>query len=475
MVYRSKDVNTKVYIKNNQLYETAVYDSPFYLRSPGNLWNSMSIPSDCSGQVVEVQIYAAYDINSLTFDHVYLGDEHDIYLSFEKSKLVAIVISLLVILIGLSLIFLDLMPYYRKSAKDHQSLYLGLYAFLMGLWSLLETNVFQLYLEDPRIVQLLDNMAMIMDNLPLLFFLDCQYHIFRKRFVKLICILQAMYVFVCMAIQFSGSMDLHDVLKGSWFFSFANDVILIWCAGIFLWEFYKTKKLDSQMALQMFGILVLIGTALYSLTQYTVTDDMDRADKLRIGLLFFMVSFSISSQLQMYRLLTQGLKYDFVRELAYKDGLTGLRNRTAYLEQLERIEGQDGQSLGVVFFDVNNLKQINDRLGHDLGDRMICDAADVISKSFGKQGKGYRIGGDEFCVLMVGDDLQQRYQTCEQLFYQEIQKKNQGRNKPYTLQIAHGFSQCMATNTASINKTIAEADGYMYSDKARLKEQIGMS
>ena len=198
---------------------------------------------------------------------------------------------------------------------------------------------------------------------------------------------------------------------------------------------------------------------------------MDRAQFLRVGMLFFIIFFGISSQIRTYQLMEQGLKYDIVKNLAYVDGLTGVGNRTAYLEKLEKLEQQsENLSLGIVFLDINNLKQVNDRQGHDQGDTLICSAANIIQNTYGKQGNVFRIGGDEFCVLLEGEDLDSCYQEATKEFYHAIDELNKEDNLSAILQIAQGFSICRTAKASEVNKAISEADERMYLDKRRLKQ-----
>lgn len=472
LLYRSKDVYTKVFVGEEQLYETRVYDSRFYNRSPGNLWNRVDIADKYSEQYVEIQIYMVYDTNAITIDYTRLGDAENIIHTIVSDKLEAVFLSCMVIMIGIIMMFMQLVPVYNKNHKNKGIIYLGLYATLVGIWSLLETNIMQLYMDDVRIVQLLDNMVMIVDNIPLLFYLDYHYHLLKRKLIRVYAILQVDYIAICVIMQFTGIRDLHHLLKGAWICSFLNDALLIACAIYFCIRYVRTKKMDMQVGIQLIGILALIITAFISAADYTQADGMDRAQFLRVGMLFFVIFFGISSQLQTYQLIEQGLKYDIVKKLAYLDGLTGVGNRTAYLEHLEKLEESAGQfSLGIVFMDINNLKQANDNEGHDQGDLLILKAAEVIRDTFGKEGEVYRIGGDEFCVLMKGNNLERRYQYAADSFFERVKEVNEEGILPVEFQIAHGFSACYEAKTSTINKAIAEADGRMYSDKARLKER----
>ncbi len=85
-------------------------------------------------------------------------------------------------------------------------------------------------------------------------------------------------------------------------------------------------------------------------------------------------------------------------ELSYVDKLTGLGNRNNYIQMLEQLEKTPPPNLGVVFIDLNGLKIVNDRLGHNAGDEYIKNLAGIFKKHFRAEDI-YRIGGDEFVFL----------------------------------------------------------------------------
>ncbi|MBO4573353.1 MAG: diguanylate cyclase [Clostridia bacterium] len=91
-------------------------------------------------------------------------------------------------------------------------------------------------------------------------------------------------------------------------------------------------------------------------------------------------------------------------EYAYRDQMTGLKNRRAYTEELERLSGELPEDLFVIILDVNGLKKINDNFGHEAGDELIIAAATCIRNAFTDTDDVYRIGGDEFCVITSGTE-----------------------------------------------------------------------
>lgn len=102
----------------------------------------------------------------------------------------------------------------------------------------------------------------------------------------------------------------------------------------------------------------------------------------------------------------KGVFAPFHKKLAYTDVLTGLDNRTAFEMDLRRLqyEIRDHEKIVFIVFDLNNLKMVNDMLGHGAGDDYLKKGAQIIHKHFDCVGQCYRIGGDEFCVIAETSD-----------------------------------------------------------------------
>ena len=112
---------------------------------------------------------------------------------------------------------------------------------------------------------------------------------------------------------------------------------------------------------------------------------------------------------------------------------------------------------------------VNDNYGHEFGDELIKSAAKIIDDSFGHFGKSYRIGGDEFCVLVTGDDLEEKYERALTVFYNLINESNRKKLCVCDIQIAHGFASCTKITKEKIEEAIAIADNEMYRNKTDLK------
>ena len=158
-------------------------------------------------------------------------------------------------------------------------------------------------------------------------------------------------------------------------------------------------------------------------------------------------------------------KNKMISAMAFLDGLTGVKNKNAHLETVRRIDKQilEGTAkFAVCMLDVNNLKQINDNLGHEEGDKIIIGCCYTLCKGF-SHSPVFRIGGDEFVAIIEGDDYENREQIYDKLCRKEIEVKN----------VKYNFAVGMATFNAGtdhcFNDTFKRADQDMYLNKKAMK------
>ena len=160
--------------------------------------------------------------------------------------------------------------------------------------------------------------------------------------------------------------------------------------------------------------------------------------------------------------------------LAYRDPLTGLRNATSYKHWVnefnKEIQGKNAE-FGVMVLDVNYLKDTNDKYGHDMGNKLLVTAARIISDIF-KRSPVFRIGGDEFLVILQNRDLNE----CEVLFEKfdkacaETSVETDGANIP--VRVAKGFSIYNPEGDTQFVDVFNRADEAMYIDKRDMKAKM---
>jgi len=153
-------------------------------------------------------------------------------------------------------------------------------------------------------------------------------------------------------------------------------------------------------------------------------------------------------------------------DITHIEEMTGLYNRRFYEEQLSKIR-EIGKPQGVVLaaMDLNDLKVTNDTLGHAAGDELIKSAAAIISSCFGEYGDCFRIGGDEFAVIMHSPEKSPK--EFKEEFDAKV-KAFKGRAVSH-ISIAYGLVEASEHPEMSIDNLVVLADKEMYLDKSRIK------
>ena len=150
--------------------------------------------------------------------------------------------------------------------------------------------------------------------------------------------------------------------------------------------------------------------------------------------------------------------------LAFQDSLTGVRNKMAYdnyrAKLSDRIESGEVKSYGIAIFDTNNLKEINDTYGHENGNAYLINSCKLICQIF-THSPVFRIGGDEFLVVLTGRDLDNHHELMSQL--KESMDLTKNASFPWKqISIACGLAIASYAKATTIADTFNKADKNMY-------------
>ncbi|MGM0500851.1 MAG: sensor domain-containing diguanylate cyclase/phosphohydrolase, partial [Bacillota bacterium] len=149
-----------------------------------------------------------------------------------------------------------------------------------------------------------------------------------------------------------------------------------------------------------------------------------------------------------------------IRNLTYKDRLTGLYNRRFFEEELERIDTERQLPISIIIADINGLKIINDSLGHQKGDQLLKKSADILNELTREEDILARQGGDEFAVLLPKTEKEK----AEKIISRIKKKTKQTNNKELTVTIALGLA-VKNDPDQKIEEVLKAADNDMYQNK----------
>ena len=140
------------------------------------------------------------------------------------------------------------------------------------------------------------------------------------------------------------------------------------------------------------------------------------------------------------------------------------RNGKDRLAELIELARQEQKMLTVVFYDINGLHLINDTYGHRFGDEAIKNTARLMHENFMEIGQCYRIGGDEFCVIINNTSLD-IINKCLKTFHQAVNNIAATTDYPYSVATGYG-----AIDESGIDNCFKAVDSIMYKNKIKSKK-----
>ncbi len=471
LVFRSKNAFVSVYIDDEQVYTTDITNAPFYNHSPGTRWNVVNIYEEDAGKEVEIVITMAYEDGRVKIDNAYLGSKDSIVIHIIGSKSIGLLISIFMLFVGVLYLIANMVVNWNVKKRDYSILYLGLFSICCSIWCMLETNIFQLFSNNLRQIQVIDNMMLVAGGIPLFLYMDSNYKTFRNKFVKILCGLNLGYIIIATIFQLCNLWDYHQTLNGAIItYGFASIILVISIVKQAIKYRKNINGIDISIIFQQIGIVILAIAVFIEFIRYLSKDVLDRAFVIRVGLLLCIICLGTGNIYRMIQLMKQGARAELISKLAYQDGLTELGNRTAYIEKVNNItEKSDDSKLGMVVLDINDLKITNDKWGHTSGDDLIKVCGKIIDNSFGKVGSVYRIGGDEFVVLIYGEAPENKYSQSLDRFNELLRECNDSEEYPFKISIAQGVAYCEIINAENISNLEKEADSKMYENKKEIK------
>ncbi len=179
------------------------------------------------------------------------------------------------------------------------------------------------------------------------------------------------------------------------------------------------------------------------------------------------------------RIVTQGIFRDIterkllehkLEKMSQTDEMTGLLNRRGFFAsaiKLLALAERTGGKLFLLYADLDNMKVINDELGHAVGDDALVETAMLLQKTFRNSDTIARVGGDEFTILLTPNQTAKDKEAVLERFEANLAKLNAKKNRSYKLSISTGIVTYDAASPSTIEELVSQADTLMYENKRK--------
>lgn len=428
-------------------------------KSPGSIYATVPLPKDCIGKTFTIVFYPSLD-TSIEYElpHVFFGDYPYVIRKIFLSSLPHNIIALVAMFLGIATILFTTFTLTGQIYRE--GIVIGIFAIIFGIYNMMQCMFNVIIIQNPYFIYLLNYLSLSLIAIFMLAYLREKFSQKRQYVANALLIFVIVVTVLQFSLHFNGIIDLKEFLP------IAHTIYLI-CIMMcfFMIVTMKNSDIKKQLVLQYTPVAIgmLIDLVLFHL--HLTFSSVAVALFSTLGVIAFLVieiKFVWHNSIRIYTASIRSNKY---REMAYIDKLTGIGNRRAF--DTEKIRITSGEmvydNLVVISADVNNLKLVNDTLGHSAGDYLIKLAAEVLNAMSDNYGNIFRTGGDEFLGFL--------YDISPEEFNQKIDKakaqiKELNARNDVHLSIALGYEFVEDNN---IEEAIENADQKMYIDKKLTK------
>lgn len=455
---RSSLSRVRISLEDKLLYDSGIEGSGGMI---GSRWNLVSLPDLAAGKTLQISLVSNHAGRAGALNDVMLGSQNSILFYIIARYSSGLIVGSLTLLLGLLLLPLHFLMD-KKLFSRQDTIYLSLFAIATGGWLIGESKMLQFFTTNLTFTTLLPFLSLLVAPIPLALYIEGVTQLPNKRLPRILFWAFIGNFLLCCTLHFTGIADFYTTLP------LTHLLILVFIVSVTASMLREAICHHNKRAIYLlFAQSVLFASALAELVMFYLGEYAVTGIGLQLGLLCYVVLLGGYSYHEVGTLLKKNQETRYLRSLAYRDLLTGGKNRTAYYEDIPQYFNASTKTFSwLLLFDLNNLKQINDSYGHAAGDEALRNTFACIEQCFAQYGSCYRIGGDEFAAFLEGLSEQEIEQAIA-CFEEAVQQTNM--QLPYDFKVALGFGWYDSMIYENFESLSHEVDRRMYANKVKQK------
>lgn len=477
IIYRhqlvEEDMNDKViaFYTSHRIVHAYLDDKLIYSATPmndikikttGYSWHYIPLQNRDQGKTLFIRVSPIYN-NKIESPVLYYGTKSDVLVWNMNRYLFNYMNSVILMFLGFA-ICLYIIFNNREKSVQKSLFYLALFSALLGLWRWGEIPLTALFIKNPIKLTFITHTALMMMPLSFYLFIKNAYNRHDFKWADEIILGSCLVILFRLGMQMFGILDLRETLS----LTHLNILLVVIPICIRILSRFIRGKYQKEEIFHYVMLLLIILVTSVSLMIYRHKGA--NSDSGIVMFLVYVVSVAIGTMKSLKSIDSRAKELKIYQELAYKDSLTETLNRTAFQETIKaHMTKEKAHGVAIMMIDLNNLKKCNDRYGHQLGDEYLTMVAKVIHLVFSQLGNIYRVGGDEFCILVKEADTHTLIKKVDE-FENCMQEINE---KGFVVQAsaAIGYSVFDEALDENILDTKHRADQMMYICKRKQKGQ----
>ena len=303
------------------------------------------------------------------------------------------------------------------SMEGKKLIYIALFLLTCGVWCLTDSSFIQLLAGYGTTIIYINFYAFMLILVPMVHYLKSLGDMKKYRFFPAFIYLGYLNIIVQSLLVYSNKFSFFQMLPATHILYVAGVLISI---ALLVYEYRQSGEKELAVCIRAFvseGIIGVITIFAYAFHFHAYQN------LFQIGILLFVMILLHSLGKELMENMKYRTEVEIYRKMAEEDKLTGLKNRRSFdimIQSMEENHRKCKDAL-MIFADLNGLKKVNDNYGHTDGDALIAAAASCIDKAYSSMGDCYRIGGDEFCIIIFNPEHSET--SMQERLEKEIEKQ----------------------------------------------------
>jgi diguanylate cyclase (GGDEF)-like protein len=432
----------------------------------GNDHMMVTLPADPGTSILTMKIIVNEDGAYNFFDAPVLGSGDDLMRYVIFTNMFVFVSSAFLILFGL-LFFAIALAFRSVVPEINMQLYSALLDMALAIWFLAQFGLLDIFVDTGGHQTEVEYVALYL-TVPLLYMVMGSIHnyLHNKLFVVFASLGSAIMA-VVIILHFAGIAHINRFLG-----LYQIDAFILFFFMVFmLIRDGKRNVISMSQIIQLAGqsmlaVAFILNVGFFYLEVANISRQIMLSKKVvPLGTLAIVFATLVNYYTYISESYARRKEYDSLTHLAYADGLTDLPNRSSYEKYLNKLE-EKNDDYCVVSIDLNGLKQVNDNLGHLMGDKYLNEFSEIFRDVFGDKAFIARIGGDEFVAILEGENLRGAEELLSRISERLDELNEQDPDIKRSMAAGMAFRSELSENDG--HEVYLLADERMYRQKRRM-------
>lgn len=433
----------------------------------GSGYHFITLPDDAAGKDVTIIMETREPDVFTSINNPTIMSTNDVYREFAKQNTMATFIDVFLILLGAVVTVVSSAAICYSKVYE-RLLYIGIFSFLMGVWSMCNLKIFEIFKISLEANTTVEYMSLYLAAISVILMtadLRKKSAAWKQQVVYASAMLMGIFFVVASILHFTN-IEHYPRLLGYFHLFGGVSFVLIALTG-----YERGHKMNSSEKAIYVGTWILCASVAldllrFYLQKYIMPDvHLLNNSVMPVGTLIFIIMLIVSYIFYVYDLLVYEAEQEWLTERAYHDELCKTFNRTKCNERFDELDAGK-QDYALINLDLNGLKETNDSLGHVQGDLLLQEFASVLKEAFSGIGEVYRMGGDEFLVILQEEQFPQIDSCLNKMVRLE---KRRSSEFIFTIEAAYGVAKNSECPEGTAQKVYMLADSRMYDMKAKQK------